>query len=49
MFLKNGSIIFDDQKEKLIDSSIPEVRIFLNELNPRPKGPSAIGGGEKNV
>jgi phospholipid/cholesterol/gamma-HCH transport system ATP-binding protein len=49
IFLKNGSIIFDDQKEKLIDSSIPEVRIFLNELNPRPKGPSAIGGGEKNV
>jgi phospholipid/cholesterol/gamma-HCH transport system ATP-binding protein len=49
MFLKNGTIIFDGQKEKLIYSSIPEVQIFLNELNPRPKGPSAIDGGEKNV
>lgn len=49
MFLKNGTIIFDGQKEKLIHSSIPEVQIFLNELNPRPKGQSAVDGGEKNV
>jgi phospholipid/cholesterol/gamma-HCH transport system ATP-binding protein len=49
MFLKNGTIIFDGQKEKLIYSSIPEIQIFLSELNPRSKGPSAIDGGEKNV
>jgi ABC-type transporter Mla maintaining outer membrane lipid asymmetry ATPase subunit MlaF len=49
MFLKNGTIIFDGHKENLIHSSIPEVQIFLNELNPRPKGPSSIDGGERNV
>lgn len=49
MFLKDGTIIFDGQKEKLIYSSIPEIQIFLSELNPRSKGPSAIDGGEKNV
>jgi phospholipid/cholesterol/gamma-HCH transport system ATP-binding protein len=49
MFLKNGIIIFDGQKEELIASSIPEIQIFLSELNPRPKGPSAIDVGEKNV
>jgi phospholipid/cholesterol/gamma-HCH transport system ATP-binding protein len=49
MFLKNGTIIFDGHKENLIYSSIPDVQIFLNELNPRPKGPSSIDGGEKNV
>jgi phospholipid/cholesterol/gamma-HCH transport system ATP-binding protein len=49
MFLKNGTIIFDGQKEKLIYSSIPEIQIFLSELNPRSKGPSAIDVGEKNV
>jgi len=49
MFLKNGAIIFDGQKEKLIYSSIPEIQVFLSELNPRSKGPSAIDVGEKNV
>jgi phospholipid/cholesterol/gamma-HCH transport system ATP-binding protein len=49
MFLKNGTIIFDGQKEKLIYSSIPEIQIFLSELNPRSKGPSPIDVGEKNV
>ncbi len=49
MFLKNGTIIFDGQKEKLIYSSIPEIQIFLSEVNPRSKGPSAIDVGEKNV
>jgi phospholipid/cholesterol/gamma-HCH transport system ATP-binding protein len=49
MFLKNGTIIFDGQKEKLIYSSIPEIQVFLSELNPRSKGPSAIDVGEKNV
>jgi len=49
MFLKNGTIIFDGQKEKLIYSSVPEIQVFLSELNPRSKGPSAIDLGEKNV
>lgn len=40
MFLKNGAIIFDGEKEKLIYSSIPEIQIFLSELNPKSKGPS---------
>ena len=38
MFLKNGAIIFDGEKEKLIYSSIPEIQIFLSELNPKSKG-----------
>ena len=49
MFLKNGIIIFDGRKEELADSSIQEIRIFLGELNPRPKSPSSIKVGEKNV
>jgi phospholipid/cholesterol/gamma-HCH transport system ATP-binding protein len=49
MFLRNGTIIFDGQKEKLIYSSIPEIQIFLTELNPRSKDLFAINGGEKNV
>jgi phospholipid/cholesterol/gamma-HCH transport system ATP-binding protein len=49
MFLKNGTIVFDGQKERLIQSSVPEIRIFLSELNPRSKGLSGINGGDKNV
>jgi len=49
MFLKNGMVIFDGQKEGLTASPIQEIQIFLGELNPRPKGPSSIDAGEKNV
>jgi ABC-type transporter Mla maintaining outer membrane lipid asymmetry ATPase subunit MlaF len=49
MFLKNGMIIFDGQKEGLTDSPIPEIQIFLNELSPRPKSSASIDLGEKNV
>jgi len=48
MFLKNGIVIFDGQKKELTASSIQEIQIFLGELNPRPRGPSAIVG-ERNV
>jgi phospholipid/cholesterol/gamma-HCH transport system ATP-binding protein len=34
MFLKNGSIIFDGNRDQLMQSSIPEIRVFLTELNP---------------
>ena len=34
MFLKGGSIIFDGDKDQLFRSSIPEIRLFLRELNP---------------
>ena len=34
MFLKSGSIIFDGNKDQLMQSSISEIRIFLRELNP---------------
>jgi phospholipid/cholesterol/gamma-HCH transport system ATP-binding protein len=32
--LKEGMIIFDGQKEQFIRTRLPELRIFLNELNP---------------
>ena len=49
IFLKEGTILFDGRREKLIDSSIPEIQIFLSELNLKPKGPSSIDSGEKYV
>ncbi len=33
MFLKGGRIIFDGNKETLLESIIPEIRIFLRELS----------------
>jgi len=33
MFLKNGTIIFDGDKEKLFHSAVPEIQIFLREIN----------------
>ncbi len=38
MLLKSGSIIFDGNREQLISSPIPEVRLFMSEL--RPPNPS---------
>ena len=33
MFLKSGMNVFDGDKEKMLHSTIPEIRIFLRELN----------------
>lgn len=33
MFLKGGKIIFDGDQETLLESTIPEIQIFLRELN----------------
>jgi phospholipid/cholesterol/gamma-HCH transport system ATP-binding protein len=34
MLLKSGSIIFDGNREQLVSSPIPEVRLFMSELRP---------------
>jgi len=34
MFLKNGLIMLDGNKEQLMQSSLPEIHVFLTELNP---------------
>lgn len=34
MFLKNGSIMFDGNKDQLMQSSMPEIHVFLTELSP---------------
>ncbi len=33
MFLKSGTIVFDGDKQKVLHSTIPEIQIFLRELN----------------
>jgi phospholipid/cholesterol/gamma-HCH transport system ATP-binding protein len=33
MFLKNGTIIFDGEREKLIHPTIPDIQVFMSELN----------------
>jgi phospholipid/cholesterol/gamma-HCH transport system ATP-binding protein len=38
MFLKGGAIVFDGDREKLLGSTIPEIRIFLRELNTNYNG-----------
>lgn len=32
MFLKNGMIVFDGTRDALLDSAVPEIRIFIKEL-----------------
>jgi ABC-type transporter Mla maintaining outer membrane lipid asymmetry ATPase subunit MlaF len=34
LFLKNGAILFDGDKDELVHSPIAEVQVFLSELNP---------------
>ncbi len=34
MFLKNGLIMLDGNKEQLVQSSLPEIHVFLTELSP---------------
>lgn len=36
MFLKNGMIIFDGDKDTLLNTMIPDIRIFLEELRLQP-------------
>jgi len=36
MFLKGGSIIFDGNKDRLMNPSVPEIQLFLRELNLPP-------------
>jgi phospholipid/cholesterol/gamma-HCH transport system ATP-binding protein len=33
MFLKNGNLIFDGNREQLLSSELLDIKIFLNELN----------------
>jgi phospholipid/cholesterol/gamma-HCH transport system ATP-binding protein len=33
MFLKNGNLIFDGNKEQLLNSELLDIKIFLNEIN----------------
>jgi ABC-type transporter Mla maintaining outer membrane lipid asymmetry ATPase subunit MlaF len=33
MFLKGGRIVFDGDREAMLGSTIPEIRIFLGELS----------------
>jgi len=47
MFLKNGSLLLDGQRNKLIHSPLPEIQAFLSELNPGLKN-QAFDGGEKD-
>jgi len=45
MFLKNGSIIFDGNKDQLMQSSVPEIQVFLKELKLPLATPSRQGEG----
>ena len=38
MFLKDGMIIFDGDREKLIHAPVPEIQLFIQELNPETQG-----------
>jgi len=45
MFLKSGSIIFDGNRNQLMQSSIPEIHVFLRELNLPLEASSGAGQG----
>jgi phospholipid/cholesterol/gamma-HCH transport system ATP-binding protein len=34
LFLKNGAIIFDGTKQRLVQAAVPEIQTFLSELRP---------------
>jgi ABC-type transporter Mla maintaining outer membrane lipid asymmetry ATPase subunit MlaF len=38
LFLKNGAILFDGDKDELIHSPMAEIQVFLSELNPPSSG-----------
>jgi len=39
MFLRDGMIIFDSDKEKLINTPIPEIQLFIGEINLKSQRP----------
>ena len=39
MFLRDGMIIFDGDKEKLINTTIPEIQLFIGEVNLKSQRP----------
>ncbi len=43
MFLKSGSILFDGDRNQLMHSSIPEIHVFLRELNLPSEASSSAG------
>jgi len=45
MFLKSGSIIFDGDKDQLMQSSVTEIQVFLKELNPPSRASYHKGEG----
>jgi phospholipid/cholesterol/gamma-HCH transport system ATP-binding protein len=45
MFIKGGSIIFDGDRDQLMQSSVPEIHVFLRELNPPLETSSHKGKG----
>jgi ABC-type transporter Mla maintaining outer membrane lipid asymmetry ATPase subunit MlaF len=38
MFLKDGMIVFDGDREKLIHAPVPEIQLFMSEMNPKTQG-----------
>ncbi len=48
IFLKNGALLLDGQREELVHSPLPEIQVFLSELNPWLKRAPVFDGGEKN-
>ena len=48
VFLKNGTLLLDGQREKLVNSPHPEIQVFLSELNPSLKQSLVLDRGEKN-
>ncbi|HVP76899.1 MAG TPA: ATP-binding cassette domain-containing protein [Thermodesulfobacteriota bacterium] len=48
MFLKNGTVLLDGQREKLVNSPLPEIQVFLSELNPGLEHPSMVNRGGRN-
>ncbi len=48
MFLKDGALLLDGQREKLVHSPHPEIQVFLSELNPALKDPPVVDKGERN-
>jgi len=35
MFLKDGMIVFDGDREKLVHAPVPEIQLFMAEMNPK--------------
>jgi phospholipid/cholesterol/gamma-HCH transport system ATP-binding protein len=38
MFLKDGMIVFDGDREKLIQAPVPEIQLFMAEMSPKTLG-----------